>query len=284
MGRLYKNYDNLLDKFAAFWGLVAKTFADRDAVFGYELMNEPWCGDIFEDPTLLFPGVADRRYLEPMYDRISQEVRKYDEEHIILFAAVTWEVTGIGEAIGFTHPPGGFQYSNRSVLAFHNSVQTEIGTHEEVYDWKWAEIQRLGLAGFVTETGTCCLDLADEIGKWGYSWVHWAYKLYGAWTGDSHGHFSLGDDNNYDCPDLESCLNVDSLLPYARVYPSAIAGTGKYFTFNVDTSEALLVYQPDPTILLPTELRVPVQWRYQSGAQIDVIPAGVTLYDYYHTG
>ena len=49
----------------------------------------PRCGDIFEDPTLLFPGVADRRYLEPMYDRVNQEIRKYDEEHIILFAGVS---------------------------------------------------------------------------------------------------------------------------------------------------------------------------------------------------
>ena len=164
----------------------------------------------------------------------------------------------------------------RSVLAFHNSVQTQIGSHEEVYDWKWAEIQRLGVAGFVTETGSCCLDLADEIGKWGYSWQHWAYKLYGAWTGDSHGHFSLGDDNDYDCPSLESCLNVSpDLLQYARVYPSAVAGTGKYFTFNVETSEALLVYQPDPSIDQPTELRVPVSWRYQAGAQVDVVPSGL---------
>ena len=35
-------------------------------VLGYEIMNEPWCGDVYEDPTLLVPGVADRRYLQPM--------------------------------------------------------------------------------------------------------------------------------------------------------------------------------------------------------------------------
>ena len=56
VGRLYANYNGLLDKFAAFWALVAQTFVERDVVIGYELMNEPWCGDIFEDPTLLFPG------------------------------------------------------------------------------------------------------------------------------------------------------------------------------------------------------------------------------------
>ena len=104
----------------------------------------------------------------------------------------------------------------RSILAFHNSVQEQIASHEEVYDFKWKEIQRLGLAGFVTETGTCCLDLADEISKWGYSWHHWAYKLYGAWTWDSHGLWELEDDNNYDCPDVDACLNRDTAKIYAR--------------------------------------------------------------------
>ena len=56
-------------------------------------------------------------------DLFCTKFRKYDEEHIILFEAVTWEVTGIGEAIGFTHPPGGFDYKNRSILSFHHSVQ-----------------------------------------------------------------------------------------------------------------------------------------------------------------
>ena len=49
----------------------------------------------------------DLRYLQPMYDRVNEEIRKYDEAHIILFESVTWEIVGIGETIGFTHPPGG---------------------------------------------------------------------------------------------------------------------------------------------------------------------------------
>ena len=163
VGRLYKNYDGLLDSFAAFWGLVAATFTGRDKLLGYELMNEPWCGDIFEDPTLLFPGIADRQYLEPMYDILAAEIRKHDEDTIIHFEAVTWEVTGIGEAIGFTHPPGGFEYANRSILSFHHSVQEQIASNEEFFDFKWKEIQRLGLAGFITEINTCCLDLVDEV-------------------------------------------------------------------------------------------------------------------------
>ena len=280
MGRLYKNYNGLLDKFAAFWGLVAKTFSDRDMVIGYELMNEPWCGDIFEDPSLLFPGIADRQFLEPMYDVLAAEIRKHDEETIILFEAITWEITGIGEAIGFTHPPGGPEYSNRSILSFHNSVQEQVTSHSELYDFKWKEIQRLGIAGFVTETGDCCLDLADEVTKWGYSWHHWAYKLYGAWTWDSHGLFELGDDNNYDCPELTSCLNEDRARVFARTYPSAVAGTANYFHFDKETSEALLVFQPEPSIQEPTVIRVPVTWRYEAGVRVDVAPSGLASWSF----
>ena len=66
-----------------------------------------------------------------------------------------------------------------------------------------------------------------------------------------------------------------NLFSFYRVYPAAVAGTGKYFNFNSETDEAVLVYQPDPSIEQPTVLRVPVQWRYQEGGPTVVIsPAG----------
>ena len=56
-------------------------------------------------------------------------------------------LTGIGEQIGFTHAPGGDDYRNRSILAFHNSIATEIASQEQLHTFKWKEIQRLGVAG-----------------------------------------------------------------------------------------------------------------------------------------
>ena len=51
VGRLYDNYQGLLDKFAQFWGAVAERFADNEFILGYEILNEPWCGDVYEVQT-----------------------------------------------------------------------------------------------------------------------------------------------------------------------------------------------------------------------------------------
>ncbi|KAJ3135864.1 hypothetical protein HDU90_003604 [Geranomyces variabilis] len=40
-GKLYSNYDGLLDSFAAFWARVADEFKSEPNVIGYEIMNEP---------------------------------------------------------------------------------------------------------------------------------------------------------------------------------------------------------------------------------------------------
>ena len=71
-----------------------------------------------------------------------------------------------------------------------------------------------------------CLNHFSIGQRWGFSWHHWAYKLYGDWTWDSHGLWNLGDDDNYDCPTVEACLNWERAKLFARVYPEALNGQG----------------------------------------------------------
>lgn len=63
VGNLWDNKNGLRDKFVNFWGKVAERFSGNPSIFGYELVNEPWCGNIYENPLLLVEGVADREKL-----------------------------------------------------------------------------------------------------------------------------------------------------------------------------------------------------------------------------
>ena len=49
-----------LFQFVLFWTHVAERFADNPYVLGYEIMNEPWCGNTWQEPDLLIPGERDR--------------------------------------------------------------------------------------------------------------------------------------------------------------------------------------------------------------------------------
>ena len=43
-------------------------------MFGYELLNEPWAGDVVADLSLMLPGVAGRRNLAPAWERVGTKL------------------------------------------------------------------------------------------------------------------------------------------------------------------------------------------------------------------
>jgi endoglycosylceramidase len=53
---LYDNEQGVQDHFLLFWEQVAKKFRNNSHVLGYELINEPWAGDIYRHPDQLLPG------------------------------------------------------------------------------------------------------------------------------------------------------------------------------------------------------------------------------------
>ena len=115
---LYDNYDQLQEHFADFWGAVAVRFANSSAVLAYEILNEPFLGDVLEHPLLLKGGEADRRNLAPLYKRVHDAIRAADQAHIILYeptvgiSETTW--LSISET-GFTEGPGGPEFNDRQV-------------------------------------------------------------------------------------------------------------------------------------------------------------------------
>lgn len=51
---LYDNKYGLLDQFVKFWEVVVERFEGENYVLGYEIINEPWAGDIYSDPRRIF--------------------------------------------------------------------------------------------------------------------------------------------------------------------------------------------------------------------------------------
>lgn len=124
---IYSNWDGLGDAFAAAWAKVAARFAHRPEILGLELMNEPFAGDFYSNTinetnwmnaTIMQPYPnphnADARNLQPLFDRINAAVRTVDDQVLLFFAGVIWDNYGAG----FTSPPGGPDYANRSVLSY----------------------------------------------------------------------------------------------------------------------------------------------------------------------
>lgn len=122
--RLYTNHDGLTDAWGSFWAKVAETFAGAPELLGLELINEPFIGNPYSDPLRLIPDIGDRQRLQPAYDILNSHIRTVAPDALVFFAGCTWDRTGdkIVDALplGFTHPPGGAEFADRSVSAFHH--------------------------------------------------------------------------------------------------------------------------------------------------------------------
>ena len=43
---LYINENGIRDSCASFWARVAESFADNPYIIGYDIINEPWAGNV----------------------------------------------------------------------------------------------------------------------------------------------------------------------------------------------------------------------------------------------
>ena len=94
---------------------IAKRFSSFDNVLGYELINEPWAGDVYKHPDLLLPGRTEKQYLEPMYAHLHKAIREVDDEKIIFYEGLTIDYW----PSGFSQGPGGAAYNDRQAYAYH---------------------------------------------------------------------------------------------------------------------------------------------------------------------
>lgn len=113
---IYSNVHGGLDEWSKFWQVVAQYFKGQPYVLGYELINEPWAGDVYKDPLLYLPGEAGSKNLMPSYKKIASDIRQIDNETALFFEPVTYGMILNGKVggTGFTETP-----DKNSVLTYH---------------------------------------------------------------------------------------------------------------------------------------------------------------------
>eukprot|EP00698_Gefionella_okellyi_P018391 TRINITY_DN5504_c0_g1_i1.p1 TRINITY_DN5504_c0_g1~~TRINITY_DN5504_c0_g1_i1.p1 ORF type:complete len:535 (-),score=129.34 TRINITY_DN5504_c0_g1_i1:62-1612(-) len=281
---IYSNTDGIGDAFSNFWLKVATEFHNRSSVIAYELMNEPWAGNIFADPALMIPQVADVKNLQPTWNRTAAVIRTVDDKHIIMFAAVTWDDANVG----FTDVPGGAEYRNRSVLAYHYYIPPQLAM-APYFAARHQDITRLQCGGFVTEFGigypldnhkyapmaredfvgfddtmTATMDIMD---KYLQSWIGWEYKQFIPITGFGNSFWNA-----------DGSINWPIARTMSRTYAPAVAGHTLSMSYNNITAAFVLQYAVNAAATLPTEIYLCEKVHYPNGYDVVISPMGAAVW------
>lgn len=280
--RLYDNDRGILDRFGEFWKLIASRVKQFPNVLGYELINEPWLGDVpltieeldpAVDPhwDLWFPKIADSKNMARMYKALHEYIRQVDNDSIIFFEPSTGGNFLDAWPVGFEEGPGGVAYNDRQALAYHVyclyvdknppsdffqhlfeilSVKSCDVLDDALYDVRRDDTEKLQLAGFLTEFGNAGTGIAAEAvidfatGKMDAFLHGWSY-----W---------------YLTPD-PNVRNSTEIMSLARPFPHKVAGTPTFLEFDPKSKNFTLVYTScttSPCSQLPTEIFTSLNYAY----------------------
>ena len=293
---LYDNHDDLQLVFADFWAAVAARFAASSAVLGYEILNEPFLGDILRHPQLLTGGTADRENLAPLYKLVHTAIRKVDDRHIILYeptVGISQTVISAISATGFSEGPGGPAYNDRQVLSYHSYCPLVASSGQpaskalcDAYYTSYMEqivkgdLDKLQAAGFLTEWGALVdadaldADEANTIGRLAddlvQSWVYWQFKSFNDPTTQAMQKNGTVREGLYD-PESGALLDSKVAL-LARTYPHSVAGAIRSLSFDTESKAFELVFAASTSALGPTRIYASSRWHYPKGLTVTVDP------------
>ena len=253
---LYTNANGLRDEWAKFWIKTAQTFKNHTNVMGYELINEPWAGNVYRNPTLLLPTVADKKNLAPAYDALAKAIRTVDDRHCIFFEPVTWD----DFAVGFEEVPGGDAYQNRSVLSYHYYIPPDFDANVN-FDVRIRDIEKLKCGGMLTEFATYTESSSAEMFKvlrdadlTFQSWLGWEY---------------------YGSKRTTTQSSTPRIYNTSRTYPQAVAGHVLDLSFDRHTNHFRVLYQisekcrSDTTVIYLNE-----KLHYPNGFEVSIESTG----------
>lgn len=266
----------LQDHFADAWIQVVERFKDHPAVLGYDILNEPSPGSVYDvgDVTVTQPdGEAaefDRTLFTEFYERMIAAIRSADEDGWIFYEPrVAAPANGQPSFIEKLEDPragepriayGPHLYSVK--FEFEQKYTPEAD--DTLEDWEASrnvetELQHapllLGEWGFDPDWPGAdqfrqeLLDMGDRMML---GWTYWSYDPWGwgIWESDAEGNF------------LREHESANALV---RPYPQSVAGIPRSFSYDPGTRIFDLSFDPSPSATLPTEVYVPAARHYPEG-------------------
>jgi endoglycosylceramidase len=226
----------LVDHYARAWAHVANFFRGNPGVFGYEVLNEPWPGFLWEgcfDPVLGCP-LQDLK-LTAFYRRVVPAIRAADPTTLVFFQPHVLFSEGIHTDLAHVPDPHtGFSYHDycavESLLQKNFTCRLEDGvtlTNASLY----SDIFRI--PALLTEFGATndlknIAEVMHHADRHKVGWLEWAYTGNDK-TSSSPTNQALVFDPSQ--PPTGGNVNTAKLAVLAAPYPQVVAGKPWYWSF-----------------------------------------------------
>jgi endoglycosylceramidase len=264
----YTNHKDLQEHYALAWQKVAERFKNNPYVIGYDLMNEPWGGDIVK---VFLTGEFERKQLYDFYNRLIPKIRAIDQNKYLFFepapAPVTFGAPSNLPQIIDTRIPSRIVYAPHCYpYDTHEGLGYTAGSKKNLIDWererKKDVLQKnknipllTGEFGLSPSNVEFDVYLKDFMAMSDRNQWNWAY-----WSNDKGGWSPLNADGT-ETPILQYLV---------RTYPKAVSGKIDSFYFDTNTKEFSLTYQSNIQIQQATEIFVPNRF-YPTGYDVEIL-------------
>jgi endoglycosylceramidase len=268
----YTNHKDLQDHYILAWQKVMQRFKNNPYVIGYDLMNEPWAGDLIKG---FITGEFERSQLTAFYNRLIPALRSVEPNKYLFFeptpAPVTFgapsnlsKITDTRTSSKLVYAPHCYPYDT------HEGNGYTTSSKQNLIDWEKQRLIDVKKHGNIplmcgefglSPTQAGFADYLEDFNKvFDRNQWHWTY-----WSNDQGGWSPLNADRS-------ETLILQYLV---RTFPKATAGKIDSFSFDALTKKFEMTFTSNGAISQPTEIFVPNRF-YPNG--YNIVVSGTTNY------
>lgn len=149
--------------FCRIWLEIAARYKDEPVILGYDLMNEPIATYFEKEYDKLNP------LLEPLYKRVTKEIRKVDRNHIIMLGGAQWN--------GNFKPFTDWKFDDKIMYTCHRyGAGSSKSSYQDLIDFR----DKTGLPMYMGEIGHNTDEWQEEVCKTleenNIGYTFWPYK------------------------------------------------------------------------------------------------------------